>query len=88
AVALEKTIYLTLTYISSLFDEDGFPDNWKNVEDFQNIIYRQIEENQCFVLLFLSVVSVCEGAPLPACSSISFIIKAKNEKCNELLKNM
>ncbi|KAM9494982.1 interferon a3-like [Clarias gariepinus] len=48
-VALEKTIYLTLTHISSLFDEDGFPDNWKNVEDFQNIIYRQIEENQCIM---------------------------------------
>lgn len=47
AVALEKTIYSTLTYISSLFDEDGVPDEWKNLEEFQNIIYRQIEENKC-----------------------------------------
>ncbi|XP_026801894.1 interferon phi 3 [Pangasianodon hypophthalmus] len=49
AVALEKTIYLTLTSISSLFDEDGVPDQWKNLEDFQNIIYRQIEENECIM---------------------------------------
>lgn len=47
AVALEKTIYLTLTSIYSLFDEDGVPEQWKNVELFQNIIDRQIEENQC-----------------------------------------
>lgn len=47
AVALEKTIYLTLTYISSLFDEDSVPDQWQKVEVFQNIIDRQIEENQC-----------------------------------------
>ncbi|XP_053531330.1 interferon alpha-7 [Ictalurus punctatus] len=49
AVALEKTIYSTLTYISSLFDEDGVPDEWKNLEEFQNIIYRQIEENKCIM---------------------------------------
>ncbi|XP_060797943.1 interferon phi 3 [Neoarius graeffei] len=48
-VSLEKTIYLTLTNISSLFDEDSIPDQWKNVENFQNIIYRQIEENQCIM---------------------------------------
>lgn len=47
AVALEKTIYITVTYISSLFDEGGVPDQWQKLEDFQNIIYRQIEENQC-----------------------------------------
>ncbi|TSV28431.1 Interferon alpha-1 [Bagarius yarrelli] len=49
AVALEKTMYLTLTYIYSLFDEDGVPVQWKNVDVFQNIIDRQIEENQCIM---------------------------------------
>lgn len=47
AVALEKSIYVTLTHIYSLFDEDGIPDQWKNVEVFENIIDRQIEENRC-----------------------------------------
>lgn len=47
AVALEKTIYLTLTYVYSLFDEDGVPEQWKNVEVFQNILDRQIEEKNC-----------------------------------------
>ncbi|GAA6083771.1 interferon phi 3 [Tachysurus ichikawai] len=49
AVALEKTIYLTLTYVYSLFDEDGVPEQWKNVEVFQNILDRQIEEKNCIM---------------------------------------
>ncbi|KAI5607289.1 interferon phi 3 precursor [Silurus asotus] len=48
-IALEKTIYLTLTHISSLFNEEGTPEHWKNLEVFENIIDRQIEENQCIM---------------------------------------
>ncbi|XP_062842573.1 interferon beta-like [Trichomycterus rosablanca] len=49
AVALEKSVYSTLTYIFSVFDEDEVPDQWKSLDDFQNVVFRQIEEYQCIM---------------------------------------
>lgn len=47
-VAAEKVAYKTLLLIDNLFANDSMPTSWNNkLEDFQDIIYRQIEESGC-----------------------------------------
>ena len=43
----EKAAYETLKLIDTLFANDSMPTSWNNLEDFQDIIYRQIEESEC-----------------------------------------
>ena len=43
----EKVAYETLKLIDTLFANDSMPTSWNNLEDFQEIIYRQIEESEC-----------------------------------------
>ncbi|XP_036409505.1 interferon alpha-1-like [Megalops cyprinoides] len=46
---VKMAIYETLHRINSLFDNDNTPAQWdqKKLEDFQNIIYRLVEESKC-----------------------------------------
>ncbi|XP_051987232.1 interferon alpha-13-like [Xyrauchen texanus] len=46
---VEKAIYQTLQNIGTLFENDGVPDQWnaQKLDDFLNIIYRQIEDSKC-----------------------------------------
>ncbi|XP_045066564.1 interferon beta-like [Coregonus clupeaformis] len=46
-----KAIYDTLKNIDSLFGADDLPTKWdqQKLENFQNIIYRQIEESKCMM---------------------------------------
>uniref|UniRef100_A0AAY5F3B8 Uncharacterized protein n=1 Tax=Electrophorus electricus TaxID=8005 RepID=A0AAY5F3B8_ELEEL len=48
-LAVAKAVYKTLTSIESLFDNYGIPQSWdgQKLEDFQNIVYRQIDESKC-----------------------------------------
>uniref|UniRef100_A0A8C4FL14 Uncharacterized protein n=1 Tax=Denticeps clupeoides TaxID=299321 RepID=A0A8C4FL14_9TELE len=48
-VGVEKAIYETLKSIDSLFDNESLPKRWsqKELEEFQDIVYLQVEENQC-----------------------------------------
>lgn len=47
-VAAEKVAYETLLLIDNLFANDSMPTSWSNkLEDFQGIIYRQMEESDC-----------------------------------------
>ncbi|XP_031439346.1 interferon alpha-1-like [Clupea harengus] len=45
----EKAAYETLKLIDTLFANDSMPTSWNNLEDFQDIIYRQIEESECIM---------------------------------------
>uniref|UniRef100_A0A3B4C8I9 Uncharacterized protein n=1 Tax=Pygocentrus nattereri TaxID=42514 RepID=A0A3B4C8I9_PYGNA len=50
--AIEKSFYITLKYIDSMFDNDGIPDQWTTqdkLENFHHIIFRLIEENSCIM---------------------------------------
>uniref|UniRef100_A0AAY5F254 Uncharacterized protein n=1 Tax=Electrophorus electricus TaxID=8005 RepID=A0AAY5F254_ELEEL len=50
AGAIKQSIYVTLKHIYSVFDNDEVPEQWsvqEKFEDFQNILYRQTEENEC-----------------------------------------
>ncbi|KAK1785601.1 hypothetical protein P4O66_018962, partial [Electrophorus voltai] len=52
AGAIKQSIYVTLKHIYSVFDNDEVPEQWsvqEKFEDFQNILYRQTEENECVV---------------------------------------
>uniref|UniRef100_A0AAZ3RXM7 Uncharacterized protein n=1 Tax=Oncorhynchus tshawytscha TaxID=74940 RepID=A0AAZ3RXM7_ONCTS len=44
-----KAIYETLKNIDTLFGADDLPTKWdqRKLENFQNIVYRQIEESKC-----------------------------------------
>uniref|UniRef100_A0AAY4E2D0 Uncharacterized protein n=1 Tax=Denticeps clupeoides TaxID=299321 RepID=A0AAY4E2D0_9TELE len=46
---VERAVYHTLTSIDFLFGNDTVPVSWdgRTVEDFQNIVYRQIDESKC-----------------------------------------
>ncbi|XP_051988700.1 LOW QUALITY PROTEIN: interferon alpha-13-like, partial [Xyrauchen texanus] len=46
---VEKAIYQTLQNIGTLFENDAVPDQWnaQKLDDFLNIIYRQIEDSKC-----------------------------------------
>ncbi|XP_051572359.1 interferon alpha-1-like [Myxocyprinus asiaticus] len=48
---VENAIYKTIQNIHTLFQNGGFPDQWdaQKLDDFQNIIYRQIEESKCIM---------------------------------------
>uniref|UniRef100_A0AAY4DZY5 Uncharacterized protein n=1 Tax=Denticeps clupeoides TaxID=299321 RepID=A0AAY4DZY5_9TELE len=50
-VGVEKAIYETLKSIDSLFDNESLPKRWsqKELEEFQDIVYLQVEENQCIM---------------------------------------
>ncbi|XP_051570725.1 interferon alpha-13-like [Myxocyprinus asiaticus] len=54
ATGVEKAIYQTLQNIDTLFENDGVPDQWnaQKLDDFQNIIYRQIEDSKCVMNKF------------------------------------
>ena len=46
--AIERSIYTTLKYIDSMFDNDRVPDQWtaqEKLDHFQHIVFRLIEEN-------------------------------------------
>ncbi|XP_041941368.1 interferon alpha-1-like [Alosa sapidissima] len=46
----EKMAYETLKLIDTLFANDSMPTSWNNnLEDFQSLIYRQIEESRCIM---------------------------------------
>uniref|UniRef100_A0AAY5E910 Uncharacterized protein n=1 Tax=Electrophorus electricus TaxID=8005 RepID=A0AAY5E910_ELEEL len=50
AGAIKQSIYVTLKHMYSVFDNDEVPEQWsvqEKFEDFQNILYRQTEENEC-----------------------------------------
>uniref|UniRef100_A0AAY5E829 Uncharacterized protein n=1 Tax=Electrophorus electricus TaxID=8005 RepID=A0AAY5E829_ELEEL len=54
AGAIKQSIYVTLKHIYSVFDNDEVPEQWsvqEKFEDFQNILYRQTEENECCICL-------------------------------------
>ncbi|XP_030649841.1 interferon alpha-11-like [Chanos chanos] len=46
-----KAVYEVLKSIDALFDNDSIPDQWDatKLDDFQNIVYRQIEESKCIM---------------------------------------
>ncbi|XP_071245827.1 interferon alpha-7-like [Salvelinus alpinus] len=46
-----KAIYETLKNIDTLFGADDLPTKWdqQKLENFQNIVYRQIEESKCMM---------------------------------------
>ncbi|XP_038840771.1 interferon alpha-B-like [Salvelinus namaycush] len=46
-----KAIYETLKNIDTLFGADDLPTKWdqRKLENFQNIVYRQIEESKCMM---------------------------------------
>ncbi|XP_076863976.1 interferon alpha-4-like isoform X2 [Brachyhypopomus gauderio] len=50
AGAIKQSVYVTLKFIYSVFDNDEVPEQWdgQQFEDFQNIMFRQIEESECF----------------------------------------
>ncbi|KAI4892949.1 hypothetical protein NFI96_032357, partial [Prochilodus magdalenae] len=51
-IATEKSIYMTLKYIDSMFSNDGVPDQWtaqEKLDYFQHILFRLIEENRCIM---------------------------------------
>ncbi|XP_076863975.1 interferon alpha-4-like isoform X1 [Brachyhypopomus gauderio] len=49
AGAIKQSVYVTLKFIYSVFDNDEVPEQWdgQQFEDFQNIMFRQIEESEC-----------------------------------------
>ncbi|XP_031427504.1 interferon beta-like [Clupea harengus] len=48
-VGLKKAIYDALRKIDVLFENDTMPNSWdqKKIDDFRNIVYRLVEENEC-----------------------------------------
>ncbi|XP_076863974.1 interferon alpha-1/13-like [Brachyhypopomus gauderio] len=50
-VGFTKVVYKALTKIDTLFENDGFPQSWneQTTENFQNVVYRQIEESKCIL---------------------------------------
>nr|AYQ96196.1 IFN4 precursor [Anguilla japonica] len=46
---IRTVIYETLYSINSLFENDDFPTDWDEIklQDFQNIIYRQVDKSTC-----------------------------------------
>ncbi|XP_072530504.1 interferon alpha-1-like [Salminus brasiliensis] len=48
-VGLTKAVYKTLMDVSSLMENDGIPQYWdsEKLENFESLVYRQINENKC-----------------------------------------
>ncbi|CAM4392461.1 unnamed protein product [Leuciscus chuanchicus] len=50
-IGVKNAMYKIMEHIDFLFANDSYPESWnqKKVEDFQNIVYRLISENECIM---------------------------------------